>query len=68
MVRDPGGLVEPDFAQEKGAYRFHAVLALVSEIVLVFLAELVLVLGVVLRRDAARSAAATDGPGPADEG
>lgn len=46
---DPGGLVEPDFAEAKGTYRFFAILAMVSEIALVILGELTVAMGVVLR-------------------
>ncbi|MFG2864255.1 hypothetical protein [Streptomyces sioyaensis] len=61
---DPGGLVEPDFAEAKGTYRFFAVLAMMSEIALVFLGEFTVVLGVVMRT--AHRGSAARGPGTAD--
>ncbi|ARF52988.1 hypothetical protein [Streptomyces gilvosporeus] len=66
---DPGGLVEPDFAEAKGTYRFFATLAMVSEIALVLLGEFTVVAGVTLhaarRVAAARRSAASDGAGTA---
>ncbi|MFF7408956.1 hypothetical protein [Streptomyces lydicus] len=61
---DPGGLVEPDFAEAKGTYRFFAILAMVSEIALVILGELTVAMGVVLR--AAHRVSTARGPGTAD--
>lgn len=60
---DPGGLVEPDFAETRGSYRFFGVLAMVSEIVLVFLGEFTVALGGVLC--AARRVGVARGPGTA---
>lgn len=67
---DPGGLVEPDFAEAKGTYRFFATLAMVSEIALVILGELTVAIGVVIRAahrvSAARGPGTEDGPDAAD--
>ncbi|WP_455470738.1 hypothetical protein [Streptomyces angustmyceticus] len=60
---DPGGLVEPDFAEAKGTYRFFVVVALGSEFALVLLGEFTVALGVVLR--AARGVAAARASGTA---
>lgn len=67
---DPGGLVDPDFAEARGTYRFFAILAMVSEIALVFLGEFTVALGVVMRAargvSAARGPDTDDGPEAAD--
>ncbi|KIZ16495.1 hypothetical protein SNA_19415 [Streptomyces natalensis ATCC 27448] len=66
---DPGGLVEPDFAEADGTYRFFAILAMVSEIALVLLGEFTVALAVTLhaarKAAAARDSATTDGSGMA---
>ncbi|WP_261958011.1 hypothetical protein [Streptomyces nigrescens] len=68
---DPSGWVEPDFAEANGTYRFFAILAMGSEIALVFLGEFTVFLGVVLRAargDVARATGADGRPGVASAG